>query len=308
MGYQNIEIMVNGIDDNSELLRIVLDTDTKNEIDDQFAITYALLSKRELQVEAIHAAPFTKTGYPTPEIGMEASYQEILKVLDKMGLNDQIPVFKGSKAIFSNLNKPIDSDAARNLIRLAKRGMEEPLYVVSIGAATNVASAILLEPSIIDKIVVVWLGSQPTYWDNPREFNLQNDPLSVMVLFDSGVPLVHVPCKNVAEHLRTVSCEIDEFVGGRGVIGDYLAEIFHEWIRRKKMRSKPLWDLTPVAYVVNPEWVPTVRRVAPKINQDMTWAQPEADRHTCLVAYDVKCDSILMDFFEKLQKNYPLNK
>ena len=60
MGYQNIEIMANGIDDNSELLKIVLDTDTKNEIDDQFAITYALLSKRELQVEAIHCSPLYK--------------------------------------------------------------------------------------------------------------------------------------------------------------------------------------------------------------------------------------------------------
>ncbi len=299
--------MASGIEDNSGLLKIVLDTDTKNEIDDQFAITYALLSKRELQVEAIHAAPFTKAGYPTPEIGMEESYQEILTVLDKMGLDDQIPVFKGSKTILSSVDKPIDSDAARNLIRLAKREVKEPLHVVSIGAATNVASAILLEPSIIDKIVVVWLGSQPTYWNNPKEFNLQNDPLSAMVLFDSGVPLVHVPCKNVAEHLRTVSCEIDEFVRGHGLIGDYLAEIFHDWIRRKKMRSKPLWDITPVAYIVNPEWVPTTRQVAPKINQDMTWAHPEADRHTCLVAYDAKCDSILMDFFEKLQKNYPNN-
>src|SRR4030042_6312800 len=78
-------------------VRVVLDTDTKNEIDDQFAIVYALFSPIDITVEAINAAPFTKTAYLNPALGMEASYQEILKVLDRMDIIGKVPVFRGAR-------------------------------------------------------------------------------------------------------------------------------------------------------------------------------------------------------------------
>jgi len=278
-----------------------LDTDAKNEIDDQFAITYALLSS-EIELKAIHAAPFRKAGYPEPASGMEASYQEILTVLEKMSMRDGVPVFRGSRSVLRDQEKPVESEAAGNLIRLALEHGDSPLYVVGIGAITNVASAILLSPEIMERIVVVWLGSHPTYWHTPMEFNLQNDPLAATVLFDSGVPLVHVPCKNVAEHLRTVPSEVEQYVKGRGEIGDYLAEIFGNWVRGKA-RSKPLWDMTTIAYLINPEWVPTKLQPTPKINPDMTWGQIDPDRHLCRVAVDAKRDPIFLDFYEKLEGN-----
>jgi len=281
-------------------VRIVLDTDAKNEIDDQFAITYALLSS-EIIVEAISAAPFTKAGYPDPALGMEASYQEILTVLDKMGLRDRVPVFRGSRTILKDYEVPVRSEAAENIIRLAMQQRKEPLYVVGIGAATNVASAILLNPAIMERIVVVWLGSHPAYWESPREFNLQNDPIGAMVFFDSGVPLVHIPCKNVAEHLRTVPLEIEEYVRGRGAIGDYLADIFANRVRGKA-RSKSLWDMTTIAYLINSEWVPSRLSPTPRINPDLAWGEIEPDRHLCRVAVDARRDPIFLDFFEKLER------
>lgn len=280
-------------------VRIILDTDAKNEIDDQFAITYALLSSSEIIVEAIHAAPFTKAGYPDPASGMEASYQEILTVLGKIGLRGKVPVFRGSRAILESREVPVRSEAAENVIHLAMQEREEPLYVVGIGAITNVASAILLSPEIVERFVVVWLGSHPTYWESPREFNLQNDPLGAMVLFDSGVPLVHIPCKNVAEHLRTVPAEVEEYVRGRGAIGDYLADIFKNWVRGKAL-SKSLWDMTTIAYLINPEWVPTRLSPTPRINPDMTWGVIEPERHLYRVAIDARRDPIFLDFFQKL--------
>jgi inosine-uridine nucleoside N-ribohydrolase len=285
-------------------VRIVLDTDTKNEIDDQFAIVYALFSPTDITVEAINAAPFTKSGYPNPALGMEASYQEILKILDKMNLTGKVPVLRGARSILKDPATPIRNEATDNLIRLAAESGDDPLYVVGIGAATNIASAILLKPEIMKRIVVVWLGSHPEYWDTPREFNLQNDPVGAMILIDSGVPLVRIPCKNVAEHLRTVPAEIEEYVRGRGDVGDYLADIFGEWVTGKA-RSKPLWDMSTIAYLVNPEWVPSKISQAPKINADMTWGTIETGRHICRVATDVKRDPIFLDFFEKLEGDIP---
>ena len=53
-------------------VRMVLDTDTYNEIDDQFAVVHALTS--DMDVEAIYAAPFHNARSEGPEDGMEKSY------------------------------------------------------------------------------------------------------------------------------------------------------------------------------------------------------------------------------------------
>src|SRR3712207_2962700 len=66
-------------------VRMVLDTDTYNEIDDQFALVYALLSQDRLDVEAIYAAPFHNERSSGPEDGMLRSYDEILRVLERLG-------------------------------------------------------------------------------------------------------------------------------------------------------------------------------------------------------------------------------
>src|SRR5690606_32185275 len=96
-------------------------------------------------------------------------------------------------------------------------------------APTNIASAILMEPSIIDKIVVVWLGGKGLNWRTAREFNLMQDLLSSKIMFDSGVPLVQLPTEPVTSHLLTSVPEIETHLNGQGEIGDYLVEIFKDY-------------------------------------------------------------------------------
>jgi inosine-uridine nucleoside N-ribohydrolase len=112
--------------------------------------------------------------------------------------------------------------AARDLIEKAMKPSDGPLYVLTIGCPANVSSAILMEPKIKDRIVVVWLGGTPHYWPSAREFNLQQDVIASQVLFDSGVALVQIPTKNVSEHLRTTVPELEQHLHGRSLIGDYL--------------------------------------------------------------------------------------
>src|SRR5207247_521446 len=114
---------------------------------------------------------------------------------------------------------------ATNLVERAMRQPEgEPLYVTALAAITNVASAILIEPRIIERIVVVWLGGHPYSHYDTNEFNLAQDIFASRVVLDCGVPLVRMPCVNVAEHLRLTSEDVANRVRGRGAIGDYLAD------------------------------------------------------------------------------------
>ena len=144
---KNLEIPTGPVD-------MVLDTDAYNEIDDQFAISYALHATEKLNVLALYAAPFFNNRSNSPADGMERSYQEILKLLRLSKL--ECPVYRGSDRYLPDEQTPVASDAAKHLTELAMRySPENPLYVVAIGAITNVASALLMKPEIADNIVVV---------------------------------------------------------------------------------------------------------------------------------------------------------
>ena len=157
-------------------VRMVLDTDTYNEIDDQFAVVHALLSPEKLNVEALYAAPFHNNRSSNPEDGMEKSYDEILRLLDFIDVSADGFAYRGSRVFLADKAAPVQSDAATDMIQRAMaKDSDEPLYVVAVGAITNVASAILIEPEIIKRIVIVWLGGNPLYWPHTREFNLMQD-------------------------------------------------------------------------------------------------------------------------------------
>jgi inosine-uridine nucleoside N-ribohydrolase len=281
----------------------VLDTDTYNEIDDQFALAYALLSEERLSVDAVYAAPFQNSRSKNPGDGMEKSYAEILRVLERLDLPGKGRVFRGSDRFLPAPDVPVESPAARDLVdRALRQPSDRPLYVVAIGAISNVASALLMEPRIADRIVIVWLSGQPHTWHTTVEFNLCQDVPASRLIFDSGVPLVHVPCKNVAEHLRTTVPELERYVRGRGPLGDYLFEIFRDYAKDPWTWSKPLWDLSAVAWVVEPEWVPTVLVHSPRLTSEYTWSLDD-NRHWIRVAVHVDRDAVFGDLFRKLEQN-----
>jgi inosine-uridine nucleoside N-ribohydrolase len=282
-------------------VRIVLDTDTYNEIDDQFALVYALLSPERIDCQAIYAAPFHNKRSSGPEDGMLRSYEEIGRVLDRLGRATGGLVHKGSSAWLPAPDQPVPSAATDDLIARAKAEGDGPLYVVAIGAITNVASALLAAPEIAERIVVVWLGGQPLGWHHTREFNLSQDLYAARVLFDSGVPLVRVPCINVAEHLRTTQAEMERFVKGRGAIGDYLFEIYSGYYDQHYARSKEIWDIGPIAWLVEPSWVETTLVHSPILTAEQTWSH-DSQRHMIRDARIVRRDPIFADLFRKLEQ------
>ena len=280
--------------------RAVIDTDTYNEIDDQFAVVYALLSPDRIQVEALYAAPFSNERSTGPGDGMRKSHEELHRMLDRLPQHGSTPVHWGSESWLPAPDRPVSSPGATDLVERAGRA-DAPLYVVTLGAPTNVASALLMEPAIADRIVVVWLGGNPGYWHRAVEFNVEQDMHASHVLLDSGVPLVHVPCRNVTEHLRTTQPEIDRHVRGTGPIGDYLADIYADHFPDHFARSKVLWDVGAVAWLVEPGWVPTVVVHSPVLTSEGTWSR-DLRRHLIREALWADRDAIFGDLFRKLAR------
>ncbi len=176
----------------------------------------------------------------------------------------------------------------------------EPLYVVAIGAITNIAAAILIQPEIINKIVVVWLGGHALHWPNTDEFNLKQDVMAAQLVFDCGVPLIQVPCGGVTTHLHTTVPEMAAYVKGQGKIGDYLFEIFSDYSTEHRGWSKVIWDIATIAYLIDPAWVPTEIVHSPILTEQKTWSFDNS-RHFIRCANYVRRDPIFRDLFTKLE-------
>ncbi len=283
-------------------IKMVLDTDTYNEVDDQFALAYALLSPDKIDLQAVYAAPFHNNRSENAGDGMEKSYEEILRLLKFLNKPSDSFAFRGSNRYLENINTPVKSPAVVDLIQKAMASSsEDPLYVVPIGCITNIASAILIEPKIIEKIVVVWLGGNSLNWPHQREFNLQQDVLAAQVVFNSGVPFVTLPCQNVVSHLFTTIPELKYYLEGKNELSDYLYKIVVEYSGGKKAWSKVIWDVSAVAWLVNPAWVTTDLVHSPILTDQKTFSVDHS-RHFMRTATTLNRDAIFRDLFEKLTK------
>ncbi len=280
---------------------VVFDTDTYNEIDDQFALVYALLSKENFNLLSVYAAPFSNDRAENPTKGMELSYEEIIRILGKMNKKPDGFAFKGSKNYLSKDLKPETSAAVEDLIKKAmSHTPEKPLYVVAVGAITNVANAILLKPEITRNIVVVWLGGNAHTWPNTKEFNMMQDIAAANVILDSGVPFVQFPCMGVVSQFTTTVPEMELYLKGKNAISDYLLQIFKDYHKDHFAWSKVLWDMTAIAYMVNSGWTPSQLTHAPRVS-DTDMYMFNANRHLIRMVYHIDRDAVMKDFFLKVQ-------
>ncbi len=338
-------------------IRVVIDTDAANEIDDQFAIAWALLSQDQLDIEGMYAAPFSfqhhqaplleayaelersgsadaervmyagsyhqwaaalKAGgidpstipFVPPDEGMELSYREIRKVYELLDMDPTGQVHRGSPGYLDSVDQPFQNDAVAHLIERAMVDDRRPLYVIAIGAVANIASALLIEPRIVENIVVVWTSAFPSMSDqsNRSSLNLMQDFSASSLMFDSGVAHVYLPGFYIGEELKISLPDMELWVRDKGRIGEYLHYLYtHNPIYQQRGISEHfgrtwiIWDLINVAWLLNPEWVPSMLTRSPILDSEMFW-QHDDSRHLMREATGVNRDAIFRDLFEKLDQ------
>lgn len=301
-------------------VRIVIDTDAANEIDDPFAIAWALRAPQRLQVEGVYAAPYSfahrraemklqqHRQFDAPGIGMERSVEEIRAVFAALGIAEAGRVQRGSTRYLALLDAPEASEATAHLIATAMATPpDEPLYVVAIGCVTNIANALLIEPAIAERIVVVWTSGYPSHAPQVNDsFNLEQDLLASQWLLDSGVPHVYLPGFHVGAQLRLSLPEMERWVKDRGAIGAHLFDLYTHnplWpllgIDSFEAHSWVIWDIINIAWLIEPAWVPSSIVRTPRLGADRRWVA-DAARHPMREAHAVQRDAIFRAFFAAL--------
>jgi inosine-uridine nucleoside N-ribohydrolase len=279
---------------------MVLDTDTYNEIDDQFALAYAMHSPERLAVKAIYAAPFHNSRSTGPKDGMEKSYDEILQLLDRMDVSSEGFVYKGAEQYLQAPDKPVMSAAVKDLVERSKAyDAANRLYVVAIGAITNIASALIADPTLAERTVIVWLGGHALYWPHTREFNLMQDVASANVVFSSGAPVVLVPCYPVASHTVTTVYELEENLGRKNSLSAFLIDRFSGYSTEHFAYAKEVWDVATIGWLVNPDWAPSHLDHSPIVQTDLRYSI-DRRRHFIRVVDQLNRNAMFADMYRKL--------
>lgn len=284
-----------------KMLRVITNTDAKNEADDQYAIVHTLLSPR-FDNRGIIAAHF---GDEKSATSMEDSYKEILKLLGLMGINNKGLVYKGADHAIPNERMYVPSDGAELIIKEAMSDDPRSLFVTFLGPLTDLASAYLMEPRIAGKLTAIWIGGG-TYPNGGAEYNLGNDINAANVVFKSNILLWQVP-KNVYQMMLVSIAELEYKVKPCGEIGKYLFEQLVEWGhtkygKRSALRTGECWflgDSPVVGLMLNEhqnyyDWIP-----APDITNDMNYVHNKNNRPIKVYNF-VDSRFIMEDFYAKL--------
>lgn len=283
-----------------KVIRLIVDTDAKNEADDQFAIVQALLSPKFEHVGMIAAHYGTRHAD-----SVERSYKELGVIFDKMGFPKDGMIYKGADYALPDGNTPVESEGARLIVREAMKDTGRPLFAVFLGPLTDLASALLMEPRIAGRMTAIWIGGG-AYPAGGAEFNLGNDIAGANVVFKSKMEVWQVP-KNVYEMMPLSLAELEYKVASQGEIGEYLLSQLDEHAREDGPRTSafrtgetwvvgdsPAIGLLLYEHRFEFDWIQ-----APLITGDMTYVQTGLNR-PIRVYRGVDSRLILDDFFAKL--------
>lgn len=209
---------------------IILNCDTRNEIDDQFAITYALKSE-DVEVLGIVSVQNQKRNGTN---SVDLYHEEAKKLADLCQC--QTPVFKGSRFPLHSKYMAEKSKGVGFIIDTIQTSRES-VYLVCTGPATDIVSAALLDPTIKDKCKVIWLGAfkDQTEVDRTRnrEVNFSGDKKAAGLIFHLGLDLTYLPMWGVADNLVTQAWTFADELRERNLpVTVYLAELIENHWKR----------------------------------------------------------------------------
>ena len=278
-------------------INVILDTDTYNECDDQFALSYLIRSKELFNIEAITVAPYSHNtrNVSVPE-GQELSYKEILKICKWLDFDTSNKVFKGSMDYIQNGYNE-NNDAVNKIIEIALKN--DKTYILGIGAITNIALAIKKEPKIIDRMEIIWVGGNEIDYKDNLEYNFRQDIEAVKTVFDSKVKITILPCKNVVADLRIDINELKSNLDNKSELCNYLINRFYNDGYHGIQESRVIWDISVIAYMINKNWFETKEISCLNIKEDGSYELTD-NRHTITFVTKLDRDKIYEDLFKKL--------
>jgi purine nucleosidase len=282
---------------------VVLTTDCGTEMDDQWAVAHLVLCA-ELDLRGIVTNHAPNLAAPAAETAARV----VAEVLDQVSPAARPPVLAGSSGPLPDGQTPQRNQGVEFILDQARtRTADDRLVVLAIGAATDVASALLVEPSLVDRIEVVAMGFDG--WPGGGDvWNVRNDIPAWQTLMASGVPLTVGDAAVCIKRLTLSGERGRSLLAGCGNGGEYLVRLLVDFIAAEADMAHqvtgnaawPVWDEVVVAHLLGLTSTETYPR--PTVRDDTTLEHSSADGGDRSVTWitDVDGDRLWADLKRRL--------
>lgn len=298
-------------------MRVIIDNDFSGDPDGLFQLVHILLSP-SVDIRAIIGSHLSVKDFIDPSNKQaENAAKKAKEVLQLINLNDSILVFSGSNLAMQNDSLPVKNEAVDFIIKEALRtDTKLPLYILCGAGLTEVASALITNTKIEDKLTLIWIGG-PEYKDiafpPPRaskvEYNLNIDKVAARVVFNqSNVNLWQVPRDAYRQAIIPFS-QLLLNVKTKGIIGNYLYQQLLQIMKKLGkvdesyiLGDSPLVLLTALQTYFEPDPASSSyqKRAAPLINIQGQYEDNPTGRKI-RVYTNLDINLMLNDFFAKLE-------
>ena len=282
-------------------LAVALTTDCGVEVDDQWALAHLLLSQ-ELDLRAVITTHASSIGFSSATSAKKAA--EVIARVRPAGMLAP-RVVAGSDSPLRDVTSPRENPGVDMLLELSRGfSASRRLVILTIGAGTDVASAILKDPSVVNRVSVVAMGFDD--WPGGGDgFNVKNDPLAWQIILHSDVPVVVGSGAVTRRGLRLTRAEAGALMRSHGSVGEYLYSILDDWLTRQAPlvaqfvapETWVIWDEVVVAYVLGMARGDEVPR--PQLKPDLSFSHPETSRKITWLT-EIETDRFWRDFTKKI--------
>jgi len=287
-------------------VRVILDCDTKNEVDDQLAIAYALGSTR---IEVVGVISVQNTLASGPD-SLAIYHEEAERIVALSGRVD-VPCLRGASRPMEHIDEVVTSDGLEFLIAACEEG---PLTLLGTGPATDLAAfAQVASKALQERVHIVWAGGFPDVetWNAHKfgELNARADIAAWRRVFRSAINLtvltgwpavetVKMPWKDCVEKLRELHFPLGDYLAD--LIADYSSTRHRMDMDVDRSGDKVLWDIVNVARISVPSAVKLTERVLPYVDPAGACDWDSAER-SAPFALEVDAEAILADFWSALR-------
>ncbi len=275
-------------------ISVIIDSDTGNEIDDLYAITLALIDPK-MHVIALNSAQWNNH----PRGGDSSVYESQRINEDLLKLHDTIatphPLGAAEPTGYWGDTKPIPSPAADKILEEVKKlGFKKKLNVVTLGAPTNLATAIMMDSTIIPQIR--WYAMALRYDDreqvwNKNEFNVRQDLDAMDFLLNTEELETHIMTATTSRDYTFEQTETFDLLSFREPKYSYLVDRWKNLYPENK--TWIMWDVALIHAIMNPDLV----------TEKEVWTPPENFRRRVFVYTWIDADKMRREFRTLVRKD-----
>lgn len=291
----HIDRLIPAVPEAGKQLRLIIDSDVGNEIDDFYAIALAIASPERFDIRAICGANYNNDRPGAGPGSIKESVRLAKEMLDVIGSG--IPVLEGSHPM-PYYGYPTQSEGARFIVEEAKKASpEDPLWIVILGAASTTASALLMDPSIADNVRVVFHARSEYTWPGRSvQFNVKGDISAARTLLAQRMPLVWF---DTGTHLKIPYAMTRDYLAPINKLGKYLHD-FRDRCSWFAEDDKGFFDMGDFVFLIDPSLCKQEIVDAPRMDEYMFFDFTRANGKMLRV-YDIDNDASWNMLFERLK-------